>query len=443
MKGIKFSIFLAVVIILQACHSKQTKQDPPLFELKDSVATGVNFVNQLKPDKQLNIMDYLYFYNGGGVATGDINNDGLTDVFFVSNQGKNKLYLNKGKGETNSFQFEDITEKAGVSGIADWQTGVTMADVNGDGLLDIYVCAVGKFRDLKGKNELYINNGNWTFTEKAAEYGLDFSGFSTQAAFFDYDQDGDLDCYLLNHAVHTSLSYDKVTTRTLRNNESGDYLYESQVSNVKGDPSKPVKFIDVSEKSGIFGAAMGYGLGIAVADLNNDGWDDIYVSNDFHEDDYCYINNGNGTFHEKGKEMLRYTSRYSMGNDIADVNNDGYPDIMTLDMYPEEEKIEKSSIGEDPLDIYLFKLSFGYMPQLSRNSLQINLSGKKFMDVAALAGVAATDWSWSPLLADYDNDGIKDLFISNGIAHRPNNLDYTKYIAHETEQNLVANAGSI
>ena len=420
-------VVLICALIFQACKSDNKSKEKALFVIKDSITTGVGFVNKVVDNEKVNLMDYLYFYNGGGVATGDVNNDGLPDVYFVSNQGKNKLYLNKG-----NFKFEDISGKAGVEGFSDWQTGVTMADVNGDGLLDIYVSAVGNFRGMEGANELYINNGNLTFTEKAADYGLDFTGFSTQAVFFDYDKDGDLDCYLLNHAVHTSRSYDRVTTRHLRNNEAGDYLFESKISNQKSDGFKPVKFVDVSEKAGIYGAAMGYGLGVSVADLNNDGWDDIYVSNDFHEDDYCYINNGDGTFKDKSREMLRYTSRYSMGNDIADVNNDGYPDIMTLDMYPEDETIEKSSIGEDPLDIYLYKLSFGYMPQLSRNCLQINLSGKRFMDVAAMSGVAATDWSWSPLLADYDNDGIKDLFVSNGIAHRPNNLDYAKYAADDS-----------
>ncbi len=423
--------FVLVISTLGLSNCTSFNAEKPLFQSLDSTKTGVGFVNRLVPSQQLNILDYLYFYNGGGVSTGDINNDGLIDIYFVSNQGKNKLYLNKGTANGQSLQFEDITEKAGVAGFSDWQTGSTMADVNGDGFLDIYVCAVGNFRGLEGANELYINNGDGTFVEKAADYGLDFTGFSTQAAFFDYDHDGDLDCYLLNHAVHTSRSYDRVTARNLRNNESGDYLFENQLI-TKNGPSKNAKFLNVSEKAGIFGAAMGYGLGIAVADLNNDGWEDLYVSNDFHEDDYYYVNNQNGTFTESVKKAFGHTSRFSMGNDVGDVNADGYQDIVSLDMYPEDETVEKSSLGEDPLDIYFFKLAFGYMNQYSRNCLQLNVSGRKFMEVGSMAGIAATDWSWSPLLADYDNDGVKDLFITNGIVHRPNNLDYVKFASDDS-----------
>ena len=422
------ALFLTVgAIALAGCNSFRSEK--PLFQALDSTKTGIGFVNRLVPTEKINILDYLYFYNGGGVSAGDINNDGLTDLYFVSNQGKNKLYLNKG-----NLKFEDITARAGVEGFSDWQTGSTMADVNGDGFLDIYVCAVGNFRGLEGANELYINNGDGTFTEKAADYGLDFTGFSTQAAFFDYDHDGDLDCYLLNHAVHTSRSYDRVTARNLRHNESGDYLYENQAvtKTGKAPAGKVARFVNVSEKAGIYGAAMGYGLGISVADLNNDGWEDLYISNDFHEDDYYYINNKNGGFTESIKKSFQHTSRFSMGNDVADVNNDGFADVMTLDMYPEDETVEKSSLGEDPLDIYLYKLSYGYMNQYSRNCLQLNLSGKKFMDIGAMSGIAATDWSWSPLLADYDNDGNKDIFITNGIVHRPNNLDYVKFAADDS-----------
>ena len=414
----QWTLIFVLISTLLSCQKE--KDDIKLFDKVESKTSNVTFKNQLKESKDFGILDYLYFYNGGGVASGDINNDGLTDLYFVSNQGENKLYLNKGE-----LKFEDITKKSGLEGHADWQTGVTMADVNGDGFLDIYVCAVSNYKGLKGANELYINNKDNTFSERAKEYGLDFSGFSTQVAFFDYDKDGDLDCYLLNHAVHTSRSYGKAETRGIKDNEAGDYLYE----NING------KFKDVSVKAGIYQASMGYGLGISVADINNDGWEDIYVSNDFHEDDYYYVNQHDGTFKEEAKTRMGHQSRFSMGSDIADINNDGFMDLMTLDMYPEDETVEKSSAGEDPFDIYQYKLEFGYFNQYSRNCLQLNMGGQKFIDIAPMAGVSATDWSWSTLINDFNGDGIKDIFVANGIVKRPNDLNYMKFIMGDSPQN--------
>ena len=407
------SNFLFLFLFSLALFACNSGDDVVLFEKLDAEKTHIDFSNNITETKDFNILDYLYFYNGGGVSSGDINNDGLVDLFFVSNQGKNKLYLNKG-----NMEFEDISAKAGIEGFSDWKTGVTMADINADGFLDIYICAVGNYKGLEGSNELYINNGDNTFTEKSSEYGLDFTGFSTQAAFFDYDKDGDLDCYLLNHAVHNTRSYDRVNTRSLKDNEAGDYLYRNDQGH----------FVDISKESGIYQAAMGYGLGISVADINNDGWLDIYVSNDFHEDDYYYINQKDGTYKEGIRDHFKHLSRFSMGSDVADINNDGFQDVMTLDMYPDDEKVEKSSVGEDPLDIYMYKLQFGYFNQYSRNCLQLNMGGEKFSDIAASSGVVATDWSWSTLMNDYDGDGIKDIFISNGILRRPNDLDYLKFI---------------
>ena len=423
------ALFSTLGILLAGCGTG----DKPVFKVLDGKKTGINFENKLTQTDDINILDYLYFYNGGGVAAGDVNNDGLSDLYFVSTQGDNKLYLNKGKSTESPFQFEDVTTQAGVKGKANWQTGVTMVDVNGDGKLDIYVCAVGKYKSLKGKNELYINLGNDVngvpkFAEKAADYGLDFSGFSTQTAFFDYDKDGDLDAYLLTHATHSVSSYDKVSARSLTDSTAGDVLYRNDNG----------KFVDVSQQAGVYQAPMGYGLGISVADFNNDGWDDIFVANDFHEDDYYYLNNQNGGFIESTKTSFKHLSKYTMGCDAADMNNDGWVDIFTADMQPDDEKIEKSSLGEDALDVFMYKLQLGFYYQYSRNSLHLNMQGQRFAEIGTLAGVSATDWSWSPLIADFDNDGQRDLFVSNGIPKRPNDLDYIKYINSDSTFNILS-----
>lgn len=404
-----------LVLFLVGCTQKQEQNT--LFVKVQSKNSNITFQNNLMATDSLNILDYLYFYNGAGVAVGDINNDDLIDVFFTSNQGKNSLYLNKG-----NFQFEDITKQAGVGGNSDWNTGTVMADVNGDGYLDIYVCAVSGIQGLKGKNELFINNRNGTFTEQGEQYQLDFENYSTTSAFFDYDNDGDLDMYLLNHAVHTQNSFGKASIRNKRDYKSGDKLLRND-----GEV-----FTDVSQEAGIFGGANGYGLGIATSDFNNDGFVDIYVSNDFHEDDYYYINNGDGTFSEKLKEKFGHTSRFSMGNDVADINNDGYMDMLTLDMATEDEKVLKASVGDETIDMLQMRTKqLGYHYQYARNMLHINQSGAFFSETALLSGISETDWSWSALFADYDQDGNQDIFISNGIPKRPNDLDYIKFISNE------------
>lgn len=369
----------------------------------------------------LNILDYLYYYNGGGVAAGDINNDGLPDLYFTANtKGHNKLYLNKG-----NMQFEDITAKAGVAGLSDWCSGVTMADVNGDGWLDIYVCAVSQKLGLKGRNQLFINDHDGTFTDSASEYGLDFSGYATQAAFFDYDNDGDLDCFILTQSSHAKDTYGDTSVRRHVSYLAGSKLLRNDLNT----PAK--KFTDVTAPSGIYSSEMGFGLGIGVADLNNDGWNDIYISNDFQENDYCYINNGDGTFTESGAKRFNHYSSFSMGNDIADYNNDAQPDIITVDMLPDNEKFLKAYAANGGMDTYNSGIiSKGFQNQYSRNCLQKNLgNGEAFSEQGLLTGIAATDWSWSALFDDYNNDGIKDLFISNGIVKRAVDLDYFKFIS--------------
>jgi enediyne biosynthesis protein E4 len=412
--------FLGSLLVLAGCNNENQ-----LFRKLDLKKAGIGFENELTSNEDLNIIDYIYFYNGSGVATGDINGDGLADIFFSGNQVKNKLYLNKG-----NLEFEDITDRAGVGGNNTWKTGSIMGDVNGDGLLDIYSCAVVGLKNLTGHNELFINNGDNTFTESAAAYGLDFESYSSTAAFLDYDKDGDLDMFLLNQAVHTSGSFGHADLRHKRTYETGGKL----LRNDKG------KFTDVSDQAGIYGGINGYGLGIAVSDLNLDGFPDIYIGNDFHEDDYIYINNGNGSFTEQGKLSLTSTSKFTMGVDASDINHDGFPDLISLDMLPEEEEILKRSVDEENISILRLRTEkYGYNYQFPRNVLQINMGNGKFAETALLSGVAATDWSWSPHFADFDQDGHQDLFISNGIPFRPNDLDYFKYVSSEQIANMMSN----
>jgi len=399
------------VLALGACGGEKA---PPLFELLSPTSTGVNFANQLPETADFNILNYLYYYNGGGVAVGDVDGDGLQDLYFTSNLGPNKLYRNRG-----NYNFEDITDKAGVADADGWKTGVTMADVNGDGRVDIYVSAVD-YLGMHGRNVLYINDGDATFTDRTKEYGLEFVGYATQALFFDYDGDGDLDMYLLNNSTHREREIGTRAQRAARNLRAGDRLYRNDGH----------RFADVSETAGVAEKGVdGYGLGVVASDLNGDGCPDLYVANDFQGDDYLYINNCKGRFTDSLAKSLRHTTRFSMGVDAADFNNDGRPDLMVLDMFPEREDILKTSATAEAPNLYSMRLEAGYHPQLTRNTLQLNRGAGRFSDIAYLAGVFATDWSWSPLFADLDNDGLKDLFITNGIYRRPNDLDFLSYVS--------------
>lgn len=423
MKVIIRNIFLYLLLSMAfftSCH----QASHTLFLNLPASVTHINFENDLQKQHAFGILYYLYYYNGGGVSIGDVNNDGLPDIYFTANKkGGNKLFLNKG-----NFQFEDVTNKAGVAGSSDWCTGSTMVDINGDGLLDIYVSAVNIKGKLKGKNELFINNGNGTFTESAAKCGLDFSGFSTQATFFDYNHDGKLDCYILNQSHQPNQNIVDTSHRRKFDPNAGDKLMRNDGATTPGGLPH---FTDVSAQAGIYQSSLGYGLGITVADFNNDGWDDIYIGNDFHENDYYYINQKDGTFKEEGAKHFGHYSRFSMGNDAADFNNDGQLDIATVDMLPPTETLIKTYGSDEHSDIYNYKiLRNGFQNQVSRNCLQRNNgNGVSFSDVALEAGVSATDWSWCPLFADFDNDGKKDLFISSGIVKRPVDLDYIRFVS--------------
>ncbi len=413
----------AGLLALTACGGEAAKPtSPPLFELLSPRSTGVTFANELPEKADFNILNYLYYYNGGGVAAGDIDGDGLPDLYFTSNLGPDRLYLNKG-----NYKFEDITESAGVPGPPGWTTGVTMADVNGDGHLDIYVSAVS-YLTMNGRNILYINNGNSTYTDKTTQYGLDHAGYSTQALFFDYDSDGDLDMYLLNHSTHTERGISSKPQREVRHPRAGDKLFRNDRN----------RFVDVSAKAGIYGGVEGYGLGVVASDLNMDGCPDLFVANDFQENDFLYVNNCDGTFTESIAKSMGHTSRFSMGVDAADFNNDARPDLMVLDMLPEREEILKTSANAESFNVFNLKSKAGYWPQYARNTLQLNRGNGRFSEIGYLAGVSATDWSWSTLFADLDNDGDKDLFITNGIYRRPNDLDYINYVGNEAVQASLA-----
>ncbi len=418
---------LSIILLLGACDEKKEK----LFNKVDSDHSGIYFKNRLIDTPELNILNYLYYYNGAGVVSADFNNDGLVDLYFTANQGEDKLYINKG-----GLKFEDVTRVANITNSGNWTTGATHVDINHDGLLDIYVCKVGNYGDIKGRNMLFINKGVNEkgipkFNEEASSYGLDFCGLSTQAAFLDYDLDGDLDMYLLNHSVHPNRTYGKGSQRLVVDSLSGDRFYRNDDGIYK----------DVSREAGIFQGKIGYGLGLGISDINDDGYPDIYVGNDFFENDYLYINQSDGTFKElisSDIKRLGHTTHYSMGNDLADINNDGLTDILSLDMLPEDLETYKTSGLEYSFPTYQYYLKNGYAPQYMQNTLHLNLGSEKFSEIANLSEISATEWSWSVLAADYDNDGFKDLFISNGIKGATNDMDFISFIANENIQKRIS-----
>ncbi|WP_276374999.1 VCBS repeat-containing protein [Chryseolinea sp. H1M3-3] len=413
-----FKLICSIILVfLGSCSVPENKtSSDTLFKLRSPEETGINFINQLDYTEQLNTYTYKNFYSGGGVGLGDFNNDGLIDIFFSGNLVPNKLYLNKG-----NWKFEDISTTSGVSINGVWTTGISVVDINGDGLLDVYLCKSGPPGGARRHNELFINNGDLTFTERAKAYGLAFEGLSTHAAFFDFDKDGDLDCYLLNNSFRSVGGYDlRVGQRNLPDPSGGNKL----LRNDNG------KYVDVSEKAGIYTSAIGFGLGITIGDLNKDGWQDMYVSNDFFEKDYLYINNADGTFKESLEEYMQEISLGSMGADMADINNDAFPEVFVTEMLPEHDDRLKTTTQFESWDKYNLNLKNGYFRQFSRNVLQFNNGNNTFSEIARLSGVHATDWSWGALIFDMDNDGQKDIFVANGIYKELLNQDYVNYASN-------------
>ncbi|RYY57226.1 MAG: VCBS repeat-containing protein, partial [Chitinophagaceae bacterium] len=422
---IRISQLVFLLIVLAGCRTgEKSLPTDGLFELLPASATGIGFTNEVKDSAQVNILNFRNFYNGGGVAVGDINNDGRPDIFFSSNQGSNKLYLNKG-----DFRFEDISASAGIEGIYKWHTGVIMVDINSDGWLDVYVCNSGDVLGKQRENELYINQKNGTFREEAAAWGLADQGIGTMAAFFDYDNDGDLDCFILNNSFRPieSFGYDR-NIRHIRSESGGHRLYRNDNGH----------YNDVSEQAGIYGSEIAFGLGVSVADLNNDGWSDLYVSNDFFERDYLYLNQQDGTFRETITENTGHTSLASMGSDIMDINNDGHLDIFTTDMLPEDDYRLKTVSRFDDYDVQAAKLNNDFHHQVQANCLQLNNGDGTFREIACYAGVEATDWSWGALSFDFDNDGWKDIYVSNGVSRDLTDQDFLDFFsAADTRQRAV------
>ena len=431
------SIFLALTQVLATgCDSKVSESTtpnagPPVFETTDPATTGLTFTNTVTNTDDLNIFNYRNFYNGGGVGLIDFNNDGLTDVFLTANMGPNKLFLNKG-----DFRFEDVSGKAGIELPNKWSTGVAIVDINADGWLDIYVCNAGFLKDSDQENSLFLNNQDGTFTEAAADYGLADQGYTTHAAFFDYDLDGDLDVYLLNNSF--------IPVNTL--NYSNDRARYAEDWNVrpflKGGGDKLMRndggqYTDVSKEAGIYGSLIGFGLGITVGDINNDGYPDLYISNDFYERDYLYINNRDGTFSEEIEDRTQHISLASMGADMADINNDGAPEIFVTEMLPESDYRRKTTVQFEDVNIYQLKQRRGFYHQFMHNTLQLNDGDGGFREIAQYSGVEATDWSWGALMFDADNDGLRDIYVCNGIYHSLTDQDFIDFFADDVARRMV------
>ncbi|MCL6267591.1 VCBS repeat-containing protein [Flagellimonas myxillae] len=424
------------VMLLVACNSKEenttSQEKETLFSLLPSSETGVSFVNKVENQKNFNIFKYRNFYNGGGVAIGDINNDGLSDIYLTGNMVPNRLYLNKG-----NLKFEDISESAGIMGNKPWSTGVVMVDINQDGLLDIYVSNAGNLEGNNHDNDLYINNGDLTFSEKAHEYNLAKTGFTTHASFFDYDKDGDLDAYILNNSniPVSSLGYAEQREVRAQDWEGVPHIFRGVGDMLLRNDNGT--YVDVSESAGIYGSLIGFGLGVLVTDFNNDLYPDIYVSNDFYERDYLYINQKDGTFKEEIKNWTSHLSLSAMGIDIADINNDGHNDIFITDMLPEPEERVKSVMEFEGYNVFELKQSKDFFQQYIQNTLQLNNGDGTFSEVAYYSGVDATDWSWAGLMFDMDNDGLKDIFVTNGINHDLTDLDFVDFFANEIIQKMA------